>query len=317
MAYSNERNSADMNDEARSLSATRVFDAPRELVFDMWTSPAHISNWWGPRGFTTTTKQMDLRPGGRWLFTMHGPDGTDYPNEVDYCEVVRPSRLAYRHGPVPLFVVTVTFEDVDGKTKVTLRTVFESAEVKRKVVEEVGASEGMNQTLDRFGEQVANATAFNISRVFDAPRDLMFRVWTERDHLARWFGPKGMEIFHCTNDLRPGGVMHYGMRAPNGSEMWGRWVYREILPPQRMVFVTSFSDPNAGLDRAPFAENWPLEMLSTITFAEEGAKTRVTVQMAAINATAEERKVFDENHPSMKGGWTGTFEQLEEYVKGL
>lgn len=315
MALTQERPGADTTDEARTMRATRVFDAPRELVFDLWTRPEHISNWWGPRGFTTTTSKMDVRPGGEWIFMMHGPDGTDYPNEVRYREVVRPERLTYRHGPVPLFDVTVTFEERDGKTAVTVSSVFESAELLRKLSEEVGAVEGLHQTLERFGEQIANENAFRIERVFDAPRELMFTLWTERDHLQRWFGPKGVELFHVTNDLRPGGVMHYGMRTPDGGTMWGRWVYREIVPPRKLVFVLSFSDENQGITRAPFDEEWPREMLSTITFADEQGKTRVTVQKAAIDANGAERATFDRNHPSMKGGWTGTFEQLEDYIR--
>jgi uncharacterized protein YndB with AHSA1/START domain len=317
MALSNERTGADMNDDARSISGTRVFDAPRELVFDLFTNAEHISNWWGPRGFTTTTSKMDLRPGGEWIFVMHGPDGTDYDNHVHYRQVVRPSLLTYRHEPVG-FDVTVTFEERDGKTAVTLRSVFESAEIKQQVAEEYGAIEGLHQTLERLGEQVANANAFTIERVFDAPRELMFTVWTEAAHLQQWFGPKGVELFHCTNDLRPGGVMHYGMRTPDGGTMWGRWTYREIVPPRKLVFVLSFSDENHGLTRAPFDETWPLEMLATITFSDEGAgKTRVTVQKAAINASEEERRTFDTNHASMNGGWTGTFEQLEQYLKHI
>jgi uncharacterized protein YndB with AHSA1/START domain len=314
MALSNERTSADVNDDARTIAATRVFDAPPELVFDLWTNAEHISNWWGPRGFSTTTSKMDVRPGGDWVFVMHGPDGADYDNHVHYREIVRPSRLAYRHEPVG-FDVTVTFEERGGKTAVTVKSVFASAEVKRQVAEEFGAIEGLHQTLERLGEQVANENAFTIERVFDAPRELMFTLWTEASHLQHWFGPKGVELFHCTNDLRPGGVMHYGMRTPDGGTMWGRWVYREIVPPRKLVFVLSFSDENQGLTRAPFDETWPREMLSTITFAEEGpAKTRVTVQKAAIHASDAERRTFEAGHASMKGGWTGTFEQLERYL---
>lgn len=313
MAFSDGR----PNDDARALTATRVYDAPRELVFDMWTNPEHVSNWWGPRGFTTTTKSMDLRPGGLWLFTMHGPDGTDYPNEVVYHEVKRPSRLHYTHGPVPKFDVTVTFEEEGDKTRVNFRSVFESAELLEKLTEDVGAVEGLHNTMDRFGEQLALRSPFVISRTFDAPRELMFRVWTDCDHLQHWFGPKGTTIFHCTNDLRPGGIMHYGMRTDDGGEMWGRWVYREITPPRQFVFVVSFSDPSAEITRTPFGDAWPLEWLSLVTFDEENGRTKVTVNWAPINATEEERKVFDSNHASMTGGWTGTFQQLEEYLRQL
>src|SRR5882672_845748 len=95
---------------------TRVYDAPRELVFDAFTDPKHISNWWGPWGFTTTTHSMDVRPDGEWRYTMHGPDGTDYPNLTVYREIKRPERLVYTHGSERRgepgeFHVTITLVD--------------------------------------------------------------------------------------------------------------------------------------------------------------------------------------------------------------
>lgn len=301
--------------DARSIFTTRVFDAPRELVFDTWTEPKHISNWWGPRGFTTTTYEMDVRPGGKWVFDMHGPDGTDYPNEVVYLEVVRPERIVYTHGPVPIFDVTVIFEEENGKTRMTMRSVFATAEVRDQVAEEFGAVEGMHQTLDRLGEELARKQGeFVISRRFDVPRELMFRVWTERDHLVHWWGPKGAEVFSCTNDFREGGIMHYGMRMPGHGEVWGRWVYREIAPPARLVFISSFSNPEGELARHPFSDEWPWQLLSTITFEEQDGGTMVTVRWSPYDATDAERATFEAGRDSMFGGWSGTFDQLSEYL---
>jgi uncharacterized protein YndB with AHSA1/START domain len=137
---------------------SRVFDAPRELVFDAFTRPEHITHWWGPRGFTTTTHSMDFRVGGVWRFVMHGPDGTDYPNDVRYTEIVRPERLAYDHGSDdggdPNFRVVVTFEDRGGKTELSMRLITASAEEVRAMAE-FGAPEGGKQTLDRLGEFLA------------------------------------------------------------------------------------------------------------------------------------------------------------------
>jgi uncharacterized protein YndB with AHSA1/START domain len=303
-------------DEARSIGATRVFDAPRELVFDTWTDAKHISNWWGPRGFTTTTQEMDVRPGGQWIFVMHGPDGTDYPNEIVYLEVVRSERLVYTHGPAPIFDVTVTFEEIgSNKTRMTMRSFFASAEMRDQVAEEFGAVEGMHQTLDRFEEQVAKHGAFVTSRAFAAPRDLVFRVWTECEHLSHWWGPKGVTISSCRNDLRPGGMLHYAMRTPEGEEMWARWVYREIAAPERLVFLNSFSDPEGGLTPVPGAPEWPLQMLTTITFDEQDRGTLVTVCWSPYDASDLEHATFDSGHESMHGGWSGTFDKLAEYLE--
>jgi uncharacterized protein YndB with AHSA1/START domain len=144
----------------REISATRIFDAPRELVFKMWTEPEHVAKWWGPDGFTNTIQQMEVRPGGVWKFVMHGPDGTDYPNKIVFIEVVKPERLVYQHGggdesdPVS-FHVTVTFEARGNKTKLTMRSIFPTAEQRNLVVEKYGAIEGMNQTLGRLADLLA------------------------------------------------------------------------------------------------------------------------------------------------------------------
>jgi len=302
-------------DEARAISATRVFDAPPDLVFEMWTDPKHLANWWGPRGFSITTNEFAFKPGGVWRFIMHGPDGTDYPNKIVWREIVRPQRIAYSHVSGPPFEASATFTERNGKTEMTMRGTFESAELRDKVAKQFGAVEGMQQTMDRLGEEVANANAFVISRTFDAPRDLIWKAWTEPERMAKWFGPKGVTIIHSKNDLRPQGVYHYGMRTTDGKDMWGKWIYREVVKPRKLVFVNSFSDAKGGITRHPMSPEWPLELLSTIAFDENGGKTTVTVMWAPINASAAERKTFSDGKASMKGGWSGTFDSLETYLR--
>jgi len=305
-------------EDPREISSSRVFDAPRDLVFRMWTDPKHIAQWWGPNGFTNTIRTMDVRPGGVWEFVMHGPDGRDYLNRIVYVEVVEPERIVYDHVTGPLFRATATFEDENGKTRLTLRAIFETAELRNRVAEEFGAVEGMHQTLDRLGEHLPTITdddEFVITRSFDAPRELMWKVWTELDHMKHWFGPKGTNIVSSNLDFRPGGIYHYAMGTPDGGKMWGRWVFREIVPPERLVFVSAFSNENAEVAPAPFPIDWPSETLSTITFEERGGKTTVTVRWKALTATEAQKKTFFTSHASMRGGWTGTFDQLEAYLK--
>jgi uncharacterized protein YndB with AHSA1/START domain len=116
-------------------------------------------------------------------------------------------------------------------------------------------------------------------------------------------------------DLRPGGTYHSGVRTPDGNEMWGKFVYREIAALERTVFINSFSDPNGGLTRHPLAPSWPVQMLSTFAFAEAGpGKTTFRVTWMPLNPTPEERATFDGGHDSMKQGWTGTMEQLAAYL---
>ncbi len=142
------------NTEEREIRISRLFNAPRELVFEAWTTPEHAGQWWGPNGFTTTTASMEVREGGQWRYVMHGPDGTDYQNLVTYREVVAPERLVYAHGAndedPEQFLVTVLFEEEEaGKTRLTMRMQFKTREERDRVAEEFGAIEGANQTMAR------------------------------------------------------------------------------------------------------------------------------------------------------------------------
>jgi uncharacterized protein YndB with AHSA1/START domain len=157
--------------------------------------------------------------------------------------------------------------------------------------------------------------AFIISRVFDAPRDLLWKCFTDPEHMKHWWGPKGVKVIASKMDLRPGGTYLYGMQMPDGNVMWGKFVYREIRPPEKLIFINSFSDEYGGLSRHPMAPTWPLEMLSVFTFEEQpGGKSKFTVQWSPHNATAEEQQTFDAGHASMTGGWSGTLGQLADYL---
>jgi uncharacterized protein YndB with AHSA1/START domain len=156
-------NSLDLEQDPRAVIGMRVFDAPRELVWSAWTDPKHLAQWWGPNGFTTTTSTFDMRPGGVWRFVMHGPDGRDYQNRITFDEIVKPERIVYRHDggedvePVQ-FTQTVSFEDLGGKTKITWRGVFPSAEERDRVIKEYGADKGLVQTLARLAEYLPSLT---------------------------------------------------------------------------------------------------------------------------------------------------------------
>jgi len=148
--------SAEGTDTAdREIVITRLISAPRELVFKVWTDPEHVGHWWGPDGFTNTIYEMDVRPGGIWRFTMHGPDGIDYQNKVIYREIVPPELLSYSHVSDPYFEATVTFEAEGDKTRVTMRSLFETAAVRDLTIEKFGAVEGGKQHLARLDEYVA------------------------------------------------------------------------------------------------------------------------------------------------------------------
>jgi uncharacterized protein YndB with AHSA1/START domain len=154
-----------------------------------------------------------------------------------------------------------------------------------------------------------------ITRVLDAPRELVWKAHSEAGRLMQWWGPKGFRMKVARLDFRPGGVFHYGLQTPGGQEMWGRFVYREIVAPERMVFVVSFSDAEGGVTRHPGAANWPLEVLNTLTLAESGGKTTLTLRGGPINATEVERRIFADNFAGMQQGFSGTYDQLAEYLE--
>ena len=158
---------------------------------------------------------------------------------------------------------------------------------------------------------------FAISRMFDAPRELVFAAWSDPNHLRRWWGPKGCTVGFCNMDFRPGGQLLYSLRMPDGQEMWGKFVYREILPPDRLVFVTSFSDQQGAVTRAPFNPKWPLEILNTLTLSEHFNQTRLVLMGEPVNPTAEELALFESMLDSLHEGFSGTFDQLASYLKSL
>jgi uncharacterized protein YndB with AHSA1/START domain len=158
-------------------------------------------------------------------------------------------------------------------------------------------------------------TPFVISRVFDAPRARVWKAWTDAAELKKWWGPQGFKVHTCKVDLRPGGVFHYGMTAPDGTDTWGKFTYREIAAPTRLAFVVSFSDPKGGVTRHPWSPNWPLQIMSNVEFEEQGPRrTKVTVTWLPHEASDTERKTFEEGRDSMKQGWGGTLDHLTNYV---
>lgn len=155
---------------------------------------------------------------------------------------------------------------------------------------------------------------FVISRLLKAPRELVFACFTDPAHMKEWWGPKGVKVVAANMDLRPGGSYHYGMQTPDGSVMWGKFVYREIEKPSRIVLVSAFSDEAGGITRHPMAPTWPLQMLSTFLFETEGDGTRLTIKWVPLTPTDAERATFEGGFASMNQGWSGTFEQLEAYL---
>lgn len=316
----------------RELTLTRTFDAPRPLVYRAWTDAAHVASWWMPGpGFTAPVCEIDARPGGALRIDMRGPDGMLYPNTGMFFEAAEPERIVFTttllddagHAIIAN-LNTVTFEERGGGTQLTLHTraVHVAPEAAAAIA---GMEEGWSNCLDHLVERVDAIRdgadmppldeQFIYTREFDAPRDVVFAAYTERDRLEKWWGPKGLTMLRCTIDLRPGGVFHYGMRAPDGQQMWGKWTFREIVRPELLEFIVSFSDEQCGVTRHPMSAEWPLQVLSTTRFEDLGGRTRVTMTGVPIGATEAERRAFAEAKGSMEKGYNGTAEQLDAYLK--
>ncbi len=142
----------------REIVISRIIDAPRELVFEAFTEVRHLSRWWGPEGFTTTTRSFEFRVGGEWIFVMHGPDGTDYSEWISWTEITPPERIALLHGEFrddpKAFESVLTFEPKGAATRLEMRTVFPSQALRDEAVEKYHAVEGGQQTLSHLADYV-------------------------------------------------------------------------------------------------------------------------------------------------------------------
>lgn len=300
----------------RELVQERVFDAPRALVFHTFTDPGHLPQWFGPKDFSCSTKAIDVRPGGSWEFTMHGPNGMDFPNFMRFKEIVPNEYLTYDHGETadgaPHFQVTVTFTDEGpGKTRMTMRSLFPSAEDVARV-KGFGAVELGAQTLQKLADRMASESLV-ITRSFDAPVDLVYQAWAEPANFAQWWGPAGMALDIKSMEFKPGGSCHYRLQAGE-NEMWGLFRYVEIDPGKQIVWINSFSNAEGTVAPPPFPGDFPLEIFNVMTFKAEGDKTTLTLMGGPHHATPEQQAFFNGMKASMQGGFKGTFDQLEAFL---
>ena len=306
--------------KANEIYISRIYDAPVKMVWDAWVDPKQVAQWWGPRGFTLTSYQKDVRPGGTWSYMMHGPDGVNYPNKTLFLEVEKYSRLVYDHGgnddQPPMFRVTVNFTEVNGKTKMEMSMALptpEAAVEAKKFIKKAGG----NGTWDRLAEFLSPSDIFVINQSFQAPIDVMYEMWTDPEHFSKWLPPTGFTMDYLQTEIKPGGTSFYSMSGANNVKMYGKIKYLEISKPHRIVYTQIFCDENGTISRHPMAPTWPETMLTTVTLTEEGPdNTRVTINWEIYGeATPAERETFTKAKAGMTQGWGGSFDKLEEYLK--
>jgi uncharacterized protein YndB with AHSA1/START domain len=308
--------------ESSELRITRIYDAPVAAVWDAWTDSEQVAQWWGPRGFTLTTHSKDLRPGGHWAYTMHGPDGVDYPNKT-YFEVEPERKLVYDHGGhddrPPLFRVTALFSESDGKTTLDMTRKLatpEAAAEMHKFIKQAGGYATWDRLAEYLEKESTGREQFVINRSFDAPLATMFEMWTNPDHFSRWLAPTGFDMQFIRSDIKPGGTTFYFMTNHADIKMYGRAEYLEIKWPHRLKYTQQFCDEQENLSRHPLAPTWPAAMLTTVQLTAEGPdRTRVTVTWEPHGVTTpEELETFIKSRGGMTQGWTGSFDKLEEYL---
>lgn len=305
------------------LRISRLYDAPVKVVWDAWTDPKKAAKWWGPRGFTITTHSKDLRPGGHWSYTMHGPDGVNYENRTHYFEVEKYQRLVYDHGGSedrpPLFRVTVNFSEVKGKTQMEMIMALPTPEAAKETKKFIKQANG-NSTWDRLAEYLEQEDSgkekFVINRTFETPLSTMFQMWADPKHLAKWLPPTGMRMEFIRSDIKPGGSTFYFMSNDHGLKMYGKINYLEIQSPDHLMYTQEFCDENEMMSRHPMMPMWPATMLTTVKLTEESPnETRVTVTWEPVgHVTKEELESFIMARAGMTMGWTGSFDKLEELL---
>jgi uncharacterized protein YndB with AHSA1/START domain len=314
-----------------ALEITRVFDAPRDLLWKAWTEPEHFKKWWGPKDFAVPKISVDLRPGGRYTYCMRGegPDGIvrDYCGAGVYREIVPLQRLVCTdsfadekgnvvpasyygmEGEWPLeLLVTVTFEAYNGKTRLTLQ----HAGIPAGTMRELTAA-GWNESFDKLADVLATGTGRTtitaepgrqevvITRTFDAPRALVFRAYTDPALIPQWWGPGRYETVVDGLDARPGGLWRFINRDADGTEYAFHGVYHEVMAPERLVATFEFEGSPGHVS------------LETLTLEESGGRTTVT-NRSVFQSVADRDEMLKEG---MADGVAETMDRLAELLARL
>ncbi|HEX5228654.1 MAG TPA: SRPBCC domain-containing protein [Bryobacteraceae bacterium] len=293
----------------REVVLTRAFNAPLIMVFQALSKPEHVLRWFGPRNCPIVACEMDFRVGGSWRYALRRPGGGgDMIMRGVYREIHAPVRFvsteSFDDFPGSETVNTVTLSPQDNRTILEVRVLYPSKEVRDAVLQS-GMEKGAGETYDRLAEHLDAVAAappteaeVTITRVFDAPRELVFRAWTDPRYLQRWWGPAGFTNPKCEFDARPGGAILIHMRGPDGMVHPMSGTVVEIVPPERLVFRSAAIGPGGQ----------PLfETLNVVTFAQEAKnKTKLTVHAKASNVRPEAAPAL----AGMEIGWNMSLDRL-------
>lgn len=285
------------------IVVTKLFSASKEVLMRVWGNPEHLTQWWGPEGFTTTTHEMEFRTGGLWRFTMHGPDGTDYPNLIRY-RLVTPDRIEFDHSPGggdADFRVEVTFSSVESGTQTDFRMIFPSIAEKDRIVKEFKADEGIHATLGRLDSYATSANGKDIELVIvrrlKAPLDLVWKAITDPDQINQWCAPGGFTIQHHRGELEVGQPWSMAMTMENGYSMEMGGEFTHIISGQRLSFTHRWKNEDGSFKPTTQIDYHLTEKdgMTTLTFVQTGFWS-------------------EEARAAHLGGWSNTFHNLAVMV---
>lgn len=307
--------------EANELRLIREYEAPVQLVWEAWTDPEQTAKWWGPRGFSLTTHSKDLRPGGHWRYTMHGPDGVDYPNHTVYFEVEPLRRLVYDHGGYedrpPLFRVTVEFEALGkARTRMTMTMRFKDAEEakrSRQLIRDLGGNSTWDRLAEYLAQQENKTEVFVIQRSFDTKPEALFNCWIQPDKVAQWLGPADIKLEYIIPEIAAGKSAILRMSYPDGLIVNSKMHYTKTERPSCLEYWQHFCDDCGNPTAHPRLPLWPPRLTTRVLFdAEDDGATRLALIWQPDSAsTPAEIQAFVEMRAAMHQGWTEAFDKLE------
>ena len=315
-----------LTEERGRLFIQRIFAASRDRVWKAWTDPELIVQWWGPADFTAPVIKVELREGGRYLYAMRSPEGQEFWSTGEYREIVPMERLVFTDSfadaegnvvPASTYgmsadwprelLVTVTFEEHGGGTKVTLREAGIPAGETLDMAEA-----GWNESLDKLARVLGGAAKTHltaepgkqelvITQIFDAPRDLVFKAYTDPELVPRWWGPRSYTTMVEEMDARPGGTWRYVQRDAGGEEYGFYGVYHDVTPPERLIYTFEF-EPMPGH-----------VALETVTLEDLNGRTKVTDRV--VYQTVEDRDGTLQS--GMEEGMNETMDRFADLLKEL
>ena len=311
----------------QEIVVTRKYNAPRELVYKIVTDPKLIPHWWGPRNLTTHVERMEVKPGGQWRFVQHDPQGNIFAFHGVYHEAKAPELLIYTMEwealPGHVLLDIDRFDEQDGETICTSRSIFETVEdrdgmlqqgmesgtkvVTERIIELLNLLSQPGKLQTSMQEQHSDGSSLKITRLFNAPPEKVWQRWMDPGEYMCWAAPKGFTVCDAKIDMHVGGKFLNCMRGPDGKEVWGTGIYKEIIEPNHFVYSDSFADEHGNIVPASYygmPADFPLEMEVEVTLENLEGKTRMTLEHCGF----PQGEIIEQ----AKQGWNEEFDKLAE-----